>query len=86
MPEARRPTSSGGAVASTRDPQKLPGHHGSRSAGEHTERELVAELELAIDLYVANHNIDPKPVTWAASANDILANLRRAKATPAASA
>jgi transposase len=24
----------------------------------------VPELELAIDLYVANHNIDPKPFIW----------------------
>lgn len=31
----------------------------------------VPELELAIDLYVADHNIDPKPFIWTASASDI---------------
>jgi len=40
----------------------------------------VAELELAIDLYVAHHNIDPKPFIWTASASDILAKVSRAKA------
>jgi energy-coupling factor transporter ATP-binding protein EcfA2 len=40
----------------------------------------VAELELAIDLYVAHHNIDPKPFIWTASAKDILAKVTRAKA------
>ena len=40
----------------------------------------VAELELAIDLYVAHHNIDPKPFIWTASASDILAKVTRAKA------
>lgn len=40
----------------------------------------VGELELAIDLYVANHNIDPKPFIWTASASDILAKVTRAKA------
>jgi hypothetical protein len=28
----------------------------------------VPELELAIDLYVAKHNADPKPFIWTASA------------------
>ena len=41
----------------------------------------VAELELAIDLYVAHHNIDPKPFIWTARASDILAKATRAKAT-----
>jgi hypothetical protein len=46
----------------------------------------VGELELAIDLYVANHNIDPKPFVWTASAKDILAKVTRAKtAAPGAS-
>ena len=36
----------------------------------------VAELELAIDLYVAHHNIDPKPFIWTARASDILAQGR----------
>ncbi|WAC75852.1 IS630 family transposase [Roseateles sp. SL47] len=40
----------------------------------------VAELELAIDLYVAHHNIDPKPFIWTARASDILAKVTRAKA------
>ena len=40
----------------------------------------VAGLELAIDLYVAHHNIDPKPFIWTASANNILAKVTRAKA------
>ena len=39
----------------------------------------VPELELAIDLYVAHHNIDPKPFIWTARANDILAKVTRAK-------
>jgi transposase len=36
----------------------------------------VAELELAIDLYVAHHNIDPKPFIWTARATDILPRSR----------
>ena len=40
----------------------------------------VQELELAIDLYVAHHNIDPKPFIWTARASDILAKVTRAKA------
>ena len=46
----------------------------------------VAELELAIDLYVAHHNIDPKPFIWTARASDILAKVTRAKAALAATA
>ena len=46
----------------------------------------VAELELAIDLYVTHHNIDPKPFIWTASANDILAKVTQAKAALAAAA
>jgi hypothetical protein len=44
----------------------------------------VPELELAIDLYVAKHNDDPKPFIWTASASDILAKVTRAKAALAA--
>ena len=44
----------------------------------------VAELELAIDLYVAHHNIDPEPFIWTAHASDILAKVTRAKAALAA--
>ena len=40
----------------------------------------VPELELAIDLYVAHHNANPKPFIWTASAKDILAKVTRAKA------
>ena len=40
----------------------------------------VPELELAIDLYVAHHNANPKPFIWTASASDILAKVTRAKA------
>ena len=40
----------------------------------------VAELKLAIDLYVAHHNAHPKPFIWTASATDILAKVTRAKA------
>jgi len=46
----------------------------------------VTELELAIDLYVAHHNIDPKPFIWTARATDILAKVTRAKAALAATA
>jgi hypothetical protein len=46
----------------------------------------VQELELAIDLYGAHHNIDPKPFTWTASAKDILAKVTLAKAALAATA
>ncbi len=44
----------------------------------------VAELETAIALYVAQHNDDPKPFIWTASASDILAKVTRAKAALAA--
>jgi transposase len=40
----------------------------------------VAELELAIDLYIAHHNAHPKPFIWTASASDILAKVTQAKA------
>jgi len=46
----------------------------------------VAELELAIDLYVAHHNINPKPFIWTARASDILAKVTRAKTALAANA
>jgi transposase len=39
----------------------------------------VAELELAIDLYIAAHNADPKPFIWTADAKAILAKVTRAK-------
>ncbi|WP_409054624.1 IS630 family transposase [Variovorax sp. GrIS 2.14] len=40
----------------------------------------VAELELAIDLYILHHNANPKPFIWTATASDILAKVTRAKA------
>ena len=40
----------------------------------------VAELELAIDLYIVHHNAHPKPFIWTATASDILAKVTRAKA------
>jgi transposase len=40
----------------------------------------VAELELAIDLYIAHHNANPKPFIWTASASDVLAKVTRARA------
>ena len=45
----------------------------------------VPELELAIDLYVAHHNANPKPFIWTKSATDILAKVTRAKAALARS-
>ena len=44
----------------------------------------VPELELAIDLYVAQHKVDPKPFIWTANASRILAKVTRAKAALAA--
>lgn len=40
----------------------------------------VAGLEMAIKLHVQQHNEDPKPFIWTASASDILAKVTRAKA------
>jgi transposase len=37
----------------------------------------VRELELAIHDYLQNHNRDPKPFVWRASANDILDKVKR---------
>jgi hypothetical protein len=44
----------------------------------------VAELERAIDLYIADHNAHPKPFIRTASASDILAKVTRAKVALAA--
>ena len=44
----------------------------------------LAELELAIDFYIADHNAHPEPFIWTASASDILAKVTRAKAALAA--
>jgi hypothetical protein len=46
----------------------------------------VADMVLAISLYIAQHNIDPKPLIWTARASDILAKVTRAKAGLAAAA
>ena len=40
----------------------------------------VAELERAINDYIAVHNAKPKPFIWTAKASDILAKLNRAPA------
>jgi transposase len=39
----------------------------------------VDDLEGAIDEYINAHNADPKPFIWTASANDILAKVKRAR-------
>lgn len=44
----------------------------------------VAELELAIDRYIADHNAQPKPFIWTAEAKDILAKVARARKALAA--
>ena len=44
----------------------------------------VAELELAIDLYIADHNVRPKPFVWTGGASDILAKITRATQAPQA--
>ena len=40
----------------------------------------VAALIAAIDSYIAEHNLDPKPFIWTAKAKDILAKVTRARA------
>jgi transposase len=40
----------------------------------------VDELVVAIEAYIAAHNDEPKPFIWTASANDVLAKVRRARA------
>ena len=40
----------------------------------------VAELEAAIDDYIAVHNTKPEPFIWTAEASDILAKVTRARA------
>jgi transposase len=41
----------------------------------------VAELETAIDRYIARRNADPQPFTWTASVKTILAKVRKANET-----
>lgn len=41
----------------------------------------VAELEAAINEYIAAHNAKPKPFIWTAKASDILAKVTRARAS-----
>ena len=38
----------------------------------------VPQLVAAIDEYIANHNIDPKPFIWTKTADDILQKVIRA--------
>jgi hypothetical protein len=40
----------------------------------------VTELQQAIAQYIEQHNRNPKPFVWTASAHDILAKVTRAKA------
>ena len=40
----------------------------------------VPELVAAIDAYIAQHNINPKPFIWTKSARDILQKVIRANA------
>jgi transposase len=46
----------------------------------------VAQLEQAIQSYLAQHNLSPKPFIWTAKASDILAKVMRAKTAQAANA
>jgi hypothetical protein len=39
----------------------------------------VSELVTAINVYTEEHNRDPKPFIWTATANDILEKVRRAR-------
>jgi transposase len=39
----------------------------------------LAELEAAIEDYLAHHNLDPKPFVWTASATSILEKVRRGR-------
>ena len=40
----------------------------------------VEALVQAIESYIAEHNLDPKPFIWTAKAGDILAKVTRARA------
>jgi hypothetical protein len=59
-------------------------HGGAILSRHHTDRRRrgvftsVAELESAIDEYVAHHNTNPKPFIWTKSARDILQKVIRA--------
>jgi transposase len=44
----------------------------------------VRELTLAIEIYLAQRNLDPKPYRWRAKGADILAKIQRARQTMAA--
>ena len=39
----------------------------------------LPDLVDAVEQYIAKHNKDPKPFVWTASANDILAKVKRAR-------
>ncbi len=41
----------------------------------------VGQLVAAIESYIAEHNLDPKPFIWTAKAGDILAKVTRARAS-----
>jgi hypothetical protein len=44
----------------------------------------INDLIDAIDVYLVDHNRDPKPFIWTKDANDILAKVTRARAALAA--
>jgi hypothetical protein len=43
----------------------------------------VEQLVTAIEGYVGEHNLDPKPFVWTAKAGDILAKVTRARSAQA---
>jgi hypothetical protein len=42
----------------------------------------VSELIEAIESFIAPHNTNPRPFTWTAKADDILAKIERARNVP----
>jgi len=44
----------------------------------------VRDLTLAIEVYLAQRNLDPKPYRWRARGTDILAKIQRAREAMAA--
>jgi hypothetical protein len=46
----------------------------------------VRDLSLAIEIYLAQRNLDPKPYRWRARGADILAKIQRARQAMAARA
>jgi hypothetical protein len=50
-----------------------------KTANELRLETLKTELEAAIHEYLDHHNADPKPFVWTKSAEEILANVTRAR-------